>query len=171
MLTNSTIFLPARLPVGTCLLVAFVGSLPEKTSKSKSSTNSTWVQEHRFEFDEAPTVEAVASQLSRLALKFNDYDKDGRAGGGREDEDSGGLAMSRPVGVALLMAGVDRGDRPVLYHLDPSGECRRKERKKYGRRERVTLGRLAYFCHVARCPRFYLVMQCCSNAGWKRHER
>ncbi|CAN0342914.1 unnamed protein product [Ectocarpus fasciculatus] len=82
----------------------------------------TWVQEHRFEFDEAPSVEAVASQLSRLALKFNGYDKDGKAGnGGREDEDGGGLAMSRPVGVALLMAGVDRGDRPVLYHLDPSG--------------------------------------------------
>lgn len=30
------------------------------------------------------------------------------------------------VGVALLMAGVDCGDRPVLYHLDPSGEQRRK---------------------------------------------
>ncbi|CAM9171969.1 unnamed protein product [Ectocarpus sp. 6 AP-2014] len=82
----------------------------------------TWVQEHRFEFDEAPSVEAVASQLSRLALKFNGYDKDGKAGnGGREEEDGGGPAMSRPVGVALLMAGVDRGDRPVLYHLDPSG--------------------------------------------------
>lgn len=79
------------------------------------------MQEHRFEFDEAPSVEAVVSQVSRLALKFNGYDKDGKAGGGRDDED-GGLAMSRPVGVALLMAGIDRGDRPVLYHLDPSGE-------------------------------------------------
>lgn len=79
------------------------------------------MQEHRFEFDEAPSVEAVASHLSRLALKFNGYDKDGRPGNGRE-EDDGGLAMSRPVGVALLMAGIDRGDVPVLYHLDPSGE-------------------------------------------------
>lgn len=86
--------------------------------------SSTWVQEHRFEFDEAPSVEAVAAQLSRLALKFNGYDKDGRAGSGREDED-GGPAMSRPVGVALLMAGIDHGNRPVLYHLDPSGERRR----------------------------------------------
>lgn len=43
-------------------------------------------------------MEAVASQLSRLALKFNGYDKEGKAGnGGREDEDGGGLAMSRPV--------------------------------------------------------------------------
>lgn len=33
--------------------------------------------------------------------------------------------MSRPVGVALLMAGIDHGNRPVLYHLDPSGERRR----------------------------------------------
>ncbi|CAM9576455.1 unnamed protein product, partial [Ectocarpus sp. 13 AM-2016] len=72
----------------------------------------TWVQEHRFEFDEAPSVEAVASQLSRLALKFNGYDKDGKAGN----------ECRKPVvGVALLMAGVDRGDQPVLYHLDPSG--------------------------------------------------
>lgn len=84
---------------------------------------STWIQEHRFEFDEAPSVEAVASQLSRLALKFNGYDKDGKPGnsGREEDDGSGGLAMARPVGVALLMAGVDRGGRPVLYHLDPSG--------------------------------------------------
>lgn len=79
------------------------------------------MQEHRFEFDEAPSVEAVASQVSRLALKFNGYDKDGKAGSGREGED-GGVAMSRPVGVALLMAGIDRGNHPVLYHLDPSGE-------------------------------------------------
>lgn len=86
-------------------------------------TSSTWIQEHRFEFDEAPSVEAVAAQLSRLALKFNSYDKDGRAGSGREDED-GGPAMSRPVGVALLMAGIDHGNRPILYHLDPSGEWR-----------------------------------------------
>lgn len=64
-------------------------------------------------------MEAVASQLSRLALKFNGYDKDGKTGSSRDDEDS--LAMARPVGVALLLAGVDRGNRPLLYHLDPSG--------------------------------------------------
>ena len=79
-----------------------------------------WVQEHRFEFDEAPRVEAVAAQLSRLALKFNGYDAPGEQG---EGENQGGLTMSRPVGVALLMAGIDCGDRPVLYHLDPSGEA------------------------------------------------
>lgn len=93
---------------------------------NRTEKTSTWVQEHRFEFDEAPSVEAVAAQLSRLALKFNGYDKDGRAGSGREDEGGGGgLAMSRPVGVALLMAGIDHGNRPVLYHLGPSGELRR----------------------------------------------
>lgn len=83
---------------------------------------STWVQEHIFEFEEAPSVEAVASQLSTLALKFNGYDKDGKSGSGGRDDDDGGLAMSRPVGVALLMAGIDRGNCPVLFHLDPSGE-------------------------------------------------
>lgn len=78
----------------------------------------SWVQEHRFEFDEAPSVEVVSSQLSKLCLKFNGYDKDGKNGGGREEDD--GLAMSRPMGVAFLLAGLDRG-KPVLYHLDPSG--------------------------------------------------
>lgn len=81
---------------------------------------SAWVQEHRFEFDEAPSVEAVAAQLSRMALKFNGYDAPGEQG---EGGNQGGLAMSRPVGVALLMAGMDCGGRPVLYHLDPSGEA------------------------------------------------
>lgn len=65
-------------------------------------------------------MEAVASQMSWLALKFNGYDKDGKQGGARDEDD--GLAMSRPVGVAFLVAGLDRGDRPVLYHLDPTGQ-------------------------------------------------
>lgn len=65
-----------------------------------------------------PTVEAVTSQLSRLMLKFNGYGKDGQQGGSDEDDD---LAMSRPFGVSLLLAGLGRG-RPVLFHLEPSGE-------------------------------------------------
>ncbi|CAM9602348.1 unnamed protein product, partial [Discosporangium mesarthrocarpum] len=78
----------------------------------------SWAQEHWFEFEEPPSVEGVASQLSRIALRFNGYEKTGDGGG--EDEVDKNLAMSRPVGVALLLAGVDhRG--PVLYHLDPSG--------------------------------------------------
>ena len=104
------------------------GMLPKPTSANSCgrlyffspSAHSTWVQEHRFEFDEAPSVEAVAAQLSRLALKFNGYDASGEQG---EGGNQGGLAMSRPVGVALLMAGIDCGGRPVLYHLDPSGEA------------------------------------------------
>lgn len=66
----------------------------------------------------------MASHLSRLALKFNGYDKDGKTDSGDDDNGNGGggLAMSRPVGVALLMAGIDLGGLPVLYHLDPSGE-------------------------------------------------
>lgn len=77
------------------------------------------MQEHRFEFDEAPSVEAVALQLSRLTMKFNGYDREDRAGSGRDEEDN--LAMARPMGVALLLAGVDEGGGPVLYHVDPSG--------------------------------------------------
>lgn len=121
--------LPVPLALLPCLFHSPYGPAPIflHGPPAVRATNRTWVQEHRFEFDEAPSVEAVASQVSRLALKFNGYDKDGKVGnsGGREDEDGGnggGLAMSRPVGVALLMAGVDQGGLPVLYHLDPSGE-------------------------------------------------
>ncbi|CAM9401154.1 unnamed protein product [Choristocarpus tenellus] len=78
----------------------------------------SWSQEHWFEFEEPPSVEGLAAQLSRLALRFNGYDKGTEEGG--TDEGDKEIAMSRPVGVALLLAGSDsRG--PVLYHLDPSG--------------------------------------------------
>lgn len=103
-----------------CRLIAQVNQLLSNAAACifYCHPRSTWVQEHRFEFDEAPSVEAVAAQLSRLALKFNGYEAPGEQG---EGQGGGGLAMSRPVGVALLMAGIDCGGRPVLYHLDPTG--------------------------------------------------
>lgn len=64
-------------------------------------------REHRFTYDEPMTTESCTQALCDLALRFGE---DGR------DSD----AMSRPFGVALLVAGVDeRG--PRLYHTDPSG--------------------------------------------------
>ena len=44
-----------------------------------------------------------------MALKFSEDNE--------EDDD---MSMSRPFGVALLIAGVDK-EGPRLYHLDPSG--------------------------------------------------
>merc|ERR1719195_1820373 len=52
-------------------------------------------------------VESVTQAVSNLAIQFG-------------DNDSEGPTMSRPFGVAMLFAGVDKLG-PQLYHLDPSG--------------------------------------------------
>lgn len=64
-------------------------------------------QQHRFTYDEPMTPQSCTQALCDLALRFGE---DGR------DED----AMSRPFGVALLIAGTDENG-PALYHTDPSG--------------------------------------------------
>lgn len=75
-------------------------------------------REHRFTYDEAMTTESCTQALCDLALRFGE---DGR------DSD----AMSRPFGVALLVAGVDeRG--PALYHTDPSGTFTKWQAKAIG---------------------------------------
>jgi len=64
-------------------------------------------QNYRFTYDEPIQVESLTQGVCDLALRF---------GEDRDDED----AMSRPFGVALLIAGMDeRG--PQLFHTDPSG--------------------------------------------------
>jgi len=64
-------------------------------------------QNYHFTYDEHITVESSTQGVCDLALRF---------GEDRDDEE----AMSRPYGVAFLMAGVDeRG--PQLFHTDPSG--------------------------------------------------
>jgi len=64
-------------------------------------------QNYHFTYDEPIQVESLTQGICDLALRF---------GEDRDDED----AMSRPFGVALLVAGVDeRG--PQLFHTDPSG--------------------------------------------------
>lgn len=65
-------------------------------------------QHHWFTYDEKMSVESVTKAISNLALQF-----------GEEDSQPG--SMSRPFGVALLFAGVDRDGGPQLFHLDPSG--------------------------------------------------
>lgn len=65
-------------------------------------------QQHRFSYNEAMPIESTTQSLCDLALRFG------------EDNDDGGAAMSRPFGVALLIAGWD-DQGPALYHTDPSG--------------------------------------------------
>merc|ERR1712113_934742 len=52
-------------------------------------------QNHWFTYDEKMQVESVAQAVSNLAIAFGD-----------SDDDAG--VMSRPFGVAILFAGVDR---------------------------------------------------------------
>lgn len=73
-------------------------------------------QNHRFSYNEPMTVESTTQSLCDLALRF-----------GEGDEDS----MSRPFGVALLIAGYDKRG-PCLYHTDPSGTFVRYEAKAIG---------------------------------------
>jgi len=64
-------------------------------------------QNHWFTYDEPMKVESITSAVSSLALAF---------GEGHSAEKT----MSRPFGVALLFAGLDKKG-PSLYSLDPSG--------------------------------------------------
>jgi len=74
-------------------------------------------QYHRFTFNEPMPVESLTQAVCDLALQF-----------GESGEEQG---MSRPFGVALLVAGWDhRG--PVLYHTDPSGTFTRFDAKAIG---------------------------------------
>lgn len=75
-------------------------------------------QNHWFTYNEQMNVESVTQAVSNLALAFGD-----------DDPDPG--AMSRPFGVALLLAGVDENG-PRLFHMDPSGTFIQYDAKAIG---------------------------------------
>ena len=64
-------------------------------------------QNHWFIYNEKMSVESATQAVSNLAIQFGDGDDDGSA-------------MSRPFGVAILIAGIDEKG-PQLFHMDPSG--------------------------------------------------
>ncbi|KAK9454495.1 nucleophile aminohydrolase [Dipodascopsis uninucleata] len=76
-------------------------------------------QNHELHFNEAIKVESVTQAVCDLALRF---------GEGAEGEEQ---VMSRPFGVALLIAGVDENG-PQLYHAEPSGTFYRYNAKAIG---------------------------------------
>ncbi|CAO3691750.1 unnamed protein product [Rhizopus stolonifer] len=76
-------------------------------------------QNHRFTYEEELKVESVTQSVCDLALQF---------GEGAEGEES---IMSRPFGVALLIAGVDENG-PQLFHADPSGTFMKYQAKAIG---------------------------------------
>eukprot|EP00300_Choanocystis_sp_HF-7_P030334 c39151_g1_i1.p1 GENE.c39151_g1_i1~~c39151_g1_i1.p1 ORF type:complete len:255 (+),score=41.79 c39151_g1_i1:35-766(+) len=75
-------------------------------------------QNHRFSFNEPMPVESCTQAICDLALRF---------GEGDEEE----AVMSRPFGVALLVAGVDE-EGPCLYNTDPSGTYFKYDAKAIG---------------------------------------
>merc|ERR1711988_787310 len=77
-------------------------------------------QQHRFTYNEAMSVEATTQSLCDVALRFSE-----------EGDDDGEDALSRPFGVALLLAGM-ANDGPALFHMDPSGTYVRFEAKAIG---------------------------------------
>merc|ERR1712216_82667 len=76
-------------------------------------------QNHRFTYNEPMMVESVTQSLCDVALRFAEE--------GDDDEDT----LSRPFGVALLLAGMG-DDGPALFHMDPSGTYVRFEAKAIG---------------------------------------
>ncbi|BFZ53774.1 proteasome component pup2 [Savitreella phatthalungensis] len=86
-------------------------------------------QNHRFTYDEPIRVESCTQGVCDLALRF------GEGGDSDDDEEGGdnggGNVMSRPFGVALLVAGCDE-DGPQLYHAEPSGTFFRYDAKAIG---------------------------------------
>uniref|UniRef100_A0A0W0G8U6 Putative proteasome subunit alpha type 5 n=1 Tax=Moniliophthora roreri TaxID=221103 RepID=A0A0W0G8U6_MONRR len=76
-------------------------------------------QNHAFTYDEKIKVESVTQAVCDLALRF---------GESVHDEDA---MMSRPFGVALLIAGIDELG-PQLFHTDPSGTFVKYQAKAIG---------------------------------------
>jgi len=76
-------------------------------------------QNHAFTFDEPIGVEALTQSVCDLALGFGESSKKGEH------------KMSRPFGVALLLAGYD-SKGPQLYFSDPSGTFLQYKAKAIG---------------------------------------
>ena len=77
-------------------------------------------QNHRFTYDEPMQTRALTQAVCDLALSFG------------EDGEGEGTKMSRPFGVALLVAGYDAVDGPQLYYADPSGTFAEYKAKAMG---------------------------------------
>jgi len=63
-------------------------------------------------------VESVALCVCDLALSFAEKDS-------KKDKEKEKKRVARPFGCALLIAGIDRVNGPLLYKTDPSGNYTR----------------------------------------------
>lgn len=78
-------------------------------------------QNHTFTYEEPIGVEALTQAVCDLALSF-----------GEGQDGDADKRMSRPFGVALLLAGYDELDGPQLFFSDPSGTFVRYKAKAIG---------------------------------------
>merc|ERR1711862_561021 len=78
-------------------------------------------QNHTFTYDEPIGVEALTQAVCDLALSF-----------GEGNDGDSKKRMSRPFGVALLLAGYDALNGPQLFFSDPSGTFIRYKAKAIG---------------------------------------
>lgn len=76
--------------------------------------------QHDLYYNEEISVESLTQSVCDLALRFGE----GASGEKR--------LMSRPFGVALLIAGYDNDKGPQLYHAEPSGTFYRYDAKAIG---------------------------------------
>lgn len=75
---------------------------------------------HWFVYNEDIPLETLALAISELALSFAE-------GGKKKKDEEEKRKISRPFGCALLLAGIDKNDSPILLRNDPSGNyCRFK---------------------------------------------
>ncbi|KAL0236742.1 hypothetical protein PCE1_000140 [Barthelona sp. PCE] len=82
--------------------------------------------EHKFEFNEPLTVRAATKSIVDVALSFGKH-KDSDEESEEEDE----YAMSRPIGVAVLLGGWDKNGAS-LYCVDPAGITTKYDAKVIG---------------------------------------
>ena len=102
-------------------------------------------QSHRFNYAEDLRVESCTQAICDLALRF------GESADGEES------IMSRPFGVALLIAGYDE-DGPQLYHAEPSGTFYRYDAKAIGSGSEGAQAELQNEYHkVCLVPLFFLL--------------
>jgi len=69
---------------------------------------------HWFNFNDAMPVEAISLAICDVALSFAEKKK-------KQREKNEKRVVSRPYGVAMLIAGIDTDGQPLLFKNDPSG--------------------------------------------------
>ncbi|KAJ1922282.1 proteasome component pup2 [Mycoemilia scoparia] len=77
-------------------------------------------QSHKFTYDEPILVRSVSQSVCDLALQFGESVGESKP------------KMSRPFGVALLIAGMDEDEKPSLYHCEPTGTLVKTRLKAIG---------------------------------------